>query len=116
MLVRIERQSAVRSPDRASSPRAQLVELVSPRTNGANYTPIEHMFAALAREGAVSLEIAGDATARRFYARFANESTRGLLAAEIGAAYPQARVRQPAADPARLAPREQVTVCALALR
>jgi hypothetical protein len=116
MLVRIERRSAGRSADAGPAPLAQLVELVSPRTNGANYTPIEHMFAALAREGAVSLEIAGDATARRFYARFANESTRGLLAAQIGAAYPQARVRQAAADPARLAPREQVTVCALALR
>ena len=51
MLVRIERQSAVRSPDPTSSPRAQLVELVSPRTNAANYTPTEHLFAALAREG-----------------------------------------------------------------
>src|SRR6266851_9109175 len=116
MLVRIERQSAMRSPDPTSSPRAQLVELVSPRTNGANYTPIEHLFAALAREGAVSLEIGGDATARRFYARFANDSARGLLDAQLGAAYPQARVRQATADPARLAPGEQVTVCALALR
>ncbi len=116
MLVRIERQSAVRSPDPTSSPRAQLVELVSPRTNGANYTPIEHLFAALAREGAVSLEIGGDATARRFYARFANESARDILDAQLGAAYPQARVRQPAADPAQLVPGEQVVVCALALR
>ena len=93
MLVRIERQSAVRSPDATSSPRAQLVELVSPRTNGANFTPIEHLFAALAREGAVSLEIGGDATARRFYARFANDSARDILDAQLGAAYPQARVR-----------------------
>ncbi len=44
MLVRIERRSAVRSPEPTMSPRAQLVELVSPRTNGANYTPIEHLF------------------------------------------------------------------------
>jgi len=35
-------------------------------------TAIEHLFAALAREGTVSLEIGGDASARRFYARFAN--------------------------------------------
>ncbi len=116
MLVRIERRSDGRSADAAPAPRAQLVELVSPRTNGANYTPIEHLFAALAREGAVSLEIGGDATARRFYARFANDSARGLLDAQLGAAYPQARVRQATADPARLAPGEQVTVCALALR
>src|SRR6266513_1470323 len=91
MLVRIERQSAARSPDPESSPRAQLVELVSPRTNGANYTPIEHLFAALAREGAVSLEIGGDATARRFYARFAGDSSRGLLEAQLGDAYLHAR-------------------------
>jgi hypothetical protein len=116
MLVRIERRSAARSADAAPCPRATLVELVSPRTNAANYTPIEHLFAALAREGAVSLEIGGDATARRFYARFANESARGLLDAQLGAAYPQARVRQAAADPAQLAQGEQVAVCALALR
>src|SRR5258705_10217580 len=106
MLVRIERRSAERSPEPTTSPRAQLVELVSPRTNGANYTPIEHLFAALAREGAVSLEIGGDATARRFYARFAGDSSRGLLQAQLGAAYPQARVRQPATDPAHGAPGE----------
>src|SRR5260370_986458 len=116
MLIRSERQSAVRSPEPTTSPRAQLVELVSPRTNAANYTPTEHLFAALAREGAVSLEIGGDATARRFYARFAHDSTRGLLDAQLGAAYPQARVRQAAADPARLVTGEQVALCALALR
>src|SRR5437870_2859581 len=116
MLIRIEGRSAVRSAGAAPAPLAQLVELVSPRTNAANFTPIEHLFAALAREGAVSLEIGGDATARRFYARFGNDSARGLLDAQLGAAYPQARVRQATADPARLAPGEQVTVCALALR
>ena len=79
MLVRIERRPPGAPLTRPPPPQAQLVELVSPRTNGANYTPIEHLFAALAREGAVSLEIGGDATARRFYARFANESARGLL-------------------------------------
>src|SRR3981081_1429174 len=62
------------------------------------------------------LEIGGDATARRFYARFANEGARDILDAQLGAAYPQARVRQAAADPAQLVPGEQVVVCALALR
>ena len=38
------------------------------------------------------------ATARRFYARFANESARDILDAQLGAAYPQARVRQAAAE------------------
>jgi hypothetical protein len=62
------------------------------------------------------LEIGGEATARRFYARFANESARDILDAQLRAAYPQARVRQATADPARLAAGEQVIVCALALR
>src|SRR5713226_9289082 len=113
MFVRIEPTAATQS---AANTKVDVVELVSPRTNAANFTSIEHLFAALAREGAVSLEIGGDATARRFYARFATDSARGLLDAQLGAAYPQARVRQAVADPARLAPGEQVTVCALALR
>src|SRR5712691_12541603 len=101
MLVRIERRSAGRSADAAPAPQAQLVELVSPRTNGATYTPIEHLFAALAREGAVSLEIGGDVTARRFYARVAGEPARGLLDAQLGGAYPQTRARPASVDPAR---------------
>ena len=75
MFVGIERTAATRS---AANTKVDVVELVSPRTNGASYTPIEHLFAALSREGAVSLEIGGDVTARRFYARVAGQRARGL--------------------------------------
>ena len=48
----------------------------------------------------MSLETGGNATARGFYAPFANESARDILDAQLGAAYPQARVRRGMADPA----------------
>src|SRR6266568_6388508 len=70
MFVRIECTAATRS---AANAKVEVVELVSPRTNCANYTPTEHLFAALSREAAVSLEIGGDVTARRFYARVAGQ-------------------------------------------
>src|SRR5216684_3785879 len=82
MFVRIERTAATRS---AANAKVDVVELVSPRTNCASYTPIEHLFAALSREGAVSLEIGGDVTARRFYARVAGQRARGLLDASWAA-------------------------------
>ena len=113
MFVRIERGAA--SPTAANT-QVDVVELVSPRTNGASYTPIEHLFAALSREGAVSLEISGDVTARRFYARVAGQRARGLLAAQLGGAYPQTRARPASVDPARRRPGEQVTVSTLELR
>jgi hypothetical protein len=66
MFVRIERQATPpRTAGTVGAP-AQLFEIVSPRTNAASYTPIEHLFAALAREGGVSLELGADTTARRF--------------------------------------------------
>src|ERR671934_212810 len=46
MLIRIERQEAAQRP--AVAAPAQLVEIVSPRTNAANYTALEHFFAPLA--------------------------------------------------------------------
>ena len=92
------------------------MEVVSPRTNAASYTPLEHLFAALARAGAVSLEIAGDAQARRFYARLAGNGARERLEAPLGAVYPQASVRTAAADPARQLPGEQIASCALELQ
>src|SRR2546425_4998358 len=113
MFVRIERTAATRS---AANAKVDVVELVSPRTNGASYTPIEHLFAALSREGAVSLEIGGDLTARRFYARVAGQRARGLLAAQLGGAYPQTRARPASVDPARRRPGEQVAVSTLELR
>ena len=65
-----------------------------------NGSLLNDTLAPIAREGAVSLETGGNATARGFYAPFANESARDTLDAQLGAAYPQARVRQGMADPA----------------
>src|SRR6266849_3021492 len=113
MFVRIERTAATRS---AANTKVDVVEFVSPRTNGASYTPIEHMFAALSREGAVSLEIGGDVTARRFYARVAGQRVRGLLDAQLGGAYPQTRARPALVDPAVRRPGEQVATSTLELR
>ena len=96
MFVRIERSTI----DPAGP--VNLVELVSPRTNSAGYTPVEHLFAALSREGGASLEIGGNATARRFYARVAGPRACGMLNAQLGAAYPQVRTR-PCVSRSRLA-------------
>ena len=70
----------------------------------------------MAREGGVSLELGADATARRFYARVRDRTARGLLEAQLGAAYPQARLRPAVGDPARLLPGEQVAATRLGLR
>src|SRR5262245_27758766 len=113
MFLRIERASVGAA---SSTTPAEVVELVSPRTNGASYTPVEHLFAALSRDGGVSLEIGGNATARRFYARVAGPHARGLLNAQLSAAYPQTRARPASVDPARRQPGEQVAAVALGLR
>src|ERR1700682_6745328 len=108
MFVRIERPAGAPSQKTgAVGSTAQLFEIVSPRTNASSYTPIEHLFAALAREGGVSLELGADASARRFFARVSGPHTQGLLEAQLGAAYPQARLRPAVCDPARLLPGEQ---------
>jgi len=116
MFVRIERAAAPPASTAGRRAPAQLLEIVSPRTNAATYTPTEHLFAALAREGAVALEIGGDAGARRFFARVSGPRSRGLLEAQLSAAYPQATVRLAASDPALRLPGEQVAVTALGLR
>ena len=111
--VRIE---GARAGTAAPDTPPDLVELISPRTNAASYTPLEHLFAALSREGGVSLEIGGDAGARRFYARLAGPHARTHLNAQLSAAYPQTRARPAPVDPAQRQPGEQVAVVSLQLR
>jgi hypothetical protein len=82
----------------------------------ATYTALEHFFAAAARTGGISLELGGDGEARRFYARLLDQSRRDHLVAALGATYPQARLRLPTVDPARLQPDEQVVCCRLELQ
>jgi hypothetical protein len=113
MFLRIERAPANTS---LSTAPVELVELVSPRTNGASYTSIEHLFAALSREGGVSLEIGGDATARRFYMRVTGPRAQGLLHGQLSAAYPQTRARAASIDPALRRSGEQIMVSRLELR
>ncbi len=95
----------------------ELLEIVTPRTNAATITPAEHLFAALVRERAVSLEIAGDHLARRFYARLAGPASRQQIVNQISAAYPQACLRPATApDPAHRQADEQAAVVSLGLR
>ena len=117
MFMRIERTAGAgtSTPTPPDEP-VQVIEIVSPRTNAASYTPNEHVFAALAREGAVSLDLGGDARARRFYARVMGTRARDLLVAQLSAAYPQTTLRPAAIDPARRLPGERVAVTTLTLR
>jgi hypothetical protein len=95
----------------------ELQEFVTPRTNAATLGAAEHLFAAVVGTGRLSFEMAGDAHGRRLYVRAANSALRARLAAQLGAAYPQANVRQMDAtgDPAELRTDEQVACCALGL-
>jgi len=112
MRIAVERSA---TPAEGGAP--ELLEIVTPRTNAATITPAEHLFAALVRERAVSLEIAGDQTARRFYARLAGPASRQQITNQISAAYPQACIRPVTApDPARRRADEQVAAVSLGLR
>src|SRR5438105_5567074 len=113
MLFRVERVPASAAP---STGQVELIELVSPRTNGASFTSLEPFFAAVSREGGVSLEIGGDATARRYYVRVMGPRARSLLQAQISAVYPQTRARTASVEPGLRGPGEQVAVSRLELR
>ena len=58
-------------PTRFDQPHGgpELVEIVTPRTNAAALSAAEHLFAALVGSRGLALELAGDATGRRLYAR-----------------------------------------------
>jgi hypothetical protein len=105
MFIRIERST---SAEATPAPPVEVVELISPRTNAAGYTPAEHLFAALCRQSGISLEIGGDTTARRFYVRLTGVGAREFLNAHLSAAYPQTRARTVSVDPARRQAGEQV--------
>src|SRR5579864_559236 len=112
-MLRIERCP----PRQSAAPAAvEILELVSPRTNAAGYTSVEHVFAALSRDGGNAMEIGGDSTARRFYVRVGGAYTRRLVQAQISAAYPQTQARIASVDPALRGPEEQVMVSRLELR
>src|SRR5438105_5519724 len=113
MLFRVERVPASAAP---STGQVELIELVSPRTNGASFTSLEPFFAAVSREGGVSLEIGGDATARRYYVRVMGPRARSLLQAQISAVYPQTRARTASVEPGLRGPGEQVAVSSVELR
>src|SRR5438876_5008536 len=113
MVFRIERAATRCSP---AMEELQLVEIVTPRTNSATFTALEHFFAAVARTDGISLELAGDGQARRFYARLQDQSRRDRLAAALGATYPQARLHAVTVDPVRLQGDEQVVCCRLELQ
>jgi uncharacterized protein DUF87 len=95
----------------------ELLEIVTPRTNAASLSAAEHLFAAVVGSRGLSFELAGDANGRHLYVRCVDAATRARLAAQIGAAYPQAHARrlEQSVDPARLGEFEQQAACVLRL-
>src|SRR5918912_90639 len=106
MWLALERASVVAATDAP----AELVEIVTPRTNAAPLSAAEHLLAALIGSRGLALELAGDAAGRRLYARAADPATRARLATRLGAAYPQAHARpvDRAGDPACRRAGEQI--------
>lgn len=100
---------------------ADLIEVVTPRTNAATIAAAENLFAANALSEPFSLEIAATGTARWFVARAAGPRMLSHLRGQLAVAYPQAEMRSldirqyPGLDPSRLGPDEQVAACALVL-
>src|SRR5579859_2298478 len=108
-------------------PAEHVLEVVTPRTNFARLSSAEHLFGTLVPRGQgapqpVSLEIVGDADQRRFLARATSASELRRIAAQLGAAYPQAELRPfqaaafPRGDPAQVGLDEQLAVVTLKLR
>ena len=101
---------------------AELLEIVTPRTNAATVTPAENLFAAISLADPFSLEIAATRETRRFLVRTGRPAMQAHLAEQLSVAYPQAGFRwldperDPGLDPARRGPDEQVRACALVLR
>ncbi|MFN8472760.1 MAG: type IV secretory system conjugative DNA transfer family protein [Anaerolineae bacterium] len=101
---------------------AELVEVVTPRTNTASLTAAENFLAAISLPEPFSLEVAATGQARRFVMRVGSEAMRRHVAGQLGAAYPQAEIRplnlteHPDADPAVLRDGERGAACALVLR
>src|SRR5688572_16894302 len=67
----------------------ELVEIVTPRTNAAAFTPAENLFAAVSLPEPFSLEIAATRDARWFLVRTATAAMRAHLEEQLGVAYPQ---------------------------
>jgi hypothetical protein len=111
----------------AEDPAEHVLEVVTPRTNTARLSSAEHLFGTLVPRGErpgepVSLEIVGDAEQRRFLVRTTSAQGSRRVAAQLGAAYPQAVVRPfhsttfPTGDPLQVGPDEQVVAATLRLR
>src|SRR5262245_25836099 len=112
MRVRVERR-------RAQTPGAvHLFEVVTPRTNASSLTSAENLLATVSVREPFALEIAADHQARRFLVRTTTESMREHLTGQLGAAYPQATLREVSSDgdPAHVANDEQIHSCVLGLR
>lgn len=106
----------------ADTSSAELVEIVTPRTNSAGIAAAENLFAAVPLAEPFALELAATASARWFLARAQSPEMHRFLTAQLAVAYPQATLRPldtrqyPSIDPARLAQDEQVAACTLLLR
>ena len=109
-------------PRRTAPPKQYLFEIVTPRTNTAAITSAENLFAAMSLAEPFALEIAATHDARWFIARAGSQSMRLHLTGQLGAAYPQADLRElhperlPGLDPARVQAGERSSVRSLVLR
>ena len=116
----------MRQLNASSCVATHVIEVITPRTNTARLSPAEHLFAAIGAqaamdEGPVAFEIAGDHECRRFLLRTGSRSQQERVAAQFGAAYPQAALRSSESttgvdDPAQLGPDEQAVAATLRLR
>jgi hypothetical protein len=116
----------MRQLNASSCVATHMIEVITPRTNAARLSPAEHLFAAIGAHAAmdedpVAFEIAGDKERRRFLVRTGSRAQQQRVAAQFGAAYPQASLRSSESttlvgDPAQLGPDEQAVAATLRLR
>jgi hypothetical protein len=117
-----------RNRDTLREPAAQLLEVVTPRTNAALISPAENLCAGLSLHtrapgggGRLALEIVADGERRRFLIRAESELQLHHVKGQVGAAYPQAALHSldqaslPTGDPLRVGPHEQVARCVMRL-
>src|SRR4051812_39579610 len=97
-------------------PALHLLEVVTPRLNDATLSPVEHLLAGLGTAASYSLEVAASDTTCRFLVRAQSAVGLATLRGQLGAAYPQAVLRQAGDDPAHRIAHEQSVACTLQLQ
>ena len=68
-----------RRPPATSGTEAQVLEVITPRTNAATLTSSENFFASIASTEPFSVELAADSTRRRFFVRAGSQQMLSLI-------------------------------------